>query len=431
MSELWQVVKRKGKRGLQYNFHPGQQEAWDSERRFVAVISGTQGGKTSLEPLWLHRQIIESGPGDYLAVTATFPLLKLKMLPEFMTFFVHTLGWGEWRGVDRCIVSRDGQTRIIFGSATHPESLESATAKAAVLDEAGQDQFKLASWEAIQRRLSLNQGRVLIGTTPYNLGWLKQQVYDRWAAGDPDYQVIQFASIANPAFPQAEYERAQRTLPAWKFNMFYRGQFDRPAGLIYSDFINAYREAGGHKVRPFKLPTEWPRYVGVDFGAVNTATIWLAYDPKANVYYAYRETLEGGKTSAEHAATLLSSAQGVNLASLHGGSKSEVQQRLDWAAAGVYLQEPQIADVEAGIDRVIGLFKTTRLYVFDSLTGLLDELGTYSRVVGEDGQPMEKIDNKQDYHRLDALRYVVGGILAIVIEDDYLYYDERVSVSPY
>ena len=35
------------------------------------------------------------------------------------------------------------------------------------------------SWEAVLRRLALYQGRVLGGTTLYNLGWLKQQIYDR------------------------------------------------------------------------------------------------------------------------------------------------------------------------------------------------------------------------------------------------------------
>ncbi len=52
-------------------------------------------------------------------------------------------------------------SRILFGYATDPESLESATAKAAVLDEAGQKKFKVGAWQAILRRLALHQGRAL------------------------------------------------------------------------------------------------------------------------------------------------------------------------------------------------------------------------------------------------------------------------------
>jgi hypothetical protein len=44
------VAKRKelfsfpGPGRLSLNFHPGQWRAWKSERRFVAVLAGTQGG---------------------------------------------------------------------------------------------------------------------------------------------------------------------------------------------------------------------------------------------------------------------------------------------------------------------------------------------------------------------------------------------------
>ncbi len=405
--QLWRVQGDK----LLVRPHAGQRQVLRSRRRFVWMLAGTQGGKTSLGPIWLKREIDLRGPGDYLAVTATFPLLKLKMLPEFLKLFQHTLHLGEWKAADRTFLFHDGETRIIFGSATNPESLESATAKAAWLDECGQDQFRLESWEAILRRLSLNQGRVLGGTTLYNLGWLKQQVYEPWMQGDPDHDVIQFESIVNPAFPRAEYDRAQRTLPKWKFQMFYRGQYDRPAGLIYSDFIDAYREEGGHKVHPFDIPAEWPRHVGVDFGAVNTALIWLAHDPAANIYYLYRESLDGGKTTAQHCAAALSVARGLNVRTWHGGAKSETQQRMDWQANGIPLREPPVSDVEAGIDRVIELFKTFRLYVFDNCAGVLDELGTYSREVDEMGQATEKIKDKEKFHRLDALRYLVQGIV--------------------
>lgn len=375
------------------------------------MLAGTQGGKTSFGPHWLHREIQMCGPGDYLAVTSTFPLLKLKMLPEFLKLFRDTLHLGEWHAADKMFLMDGGKTRVIFGSATHSESLESATAKAAWLDELGQDYFRLESWEAIQRRLSLHMGRVLGGTTLYNLGWLKQQLYDRWRAGEQDIDIIQFESVINPAFPRAEYERAKRNLPEWKFNLFYRGEYAKPAGLIYSDFINEYREQGGHKVHPFDIPPSWPRFVGIDYGAVNTALIWVAVDPDAEIAYIYRESLTGGKTTGEHVADALEIAQGTNVRQWFGGAKSETQQRMDWDAAGIPAQEPPISDVESGIDRVIAQFKTFKLYVFDTCLGLLDELGTYSRETGPNGDPTEKIKDKETFHRLDATRYVIQGMI--------------------
>lgn len=405
---LWEI-KLDGE--LAYHLHAGQARVWNAVERFVFMIAASQSGKTSFGPLWLYREIMDRGPGDYLAVTSTFPLLKLKMLPEFLRLFQHTLRLGEWHGTDHVFHFHAGETRIIFGSATHPNSLESATAKGAWLDECGQDEFRQDSWEAVQRRLMLNRGRVLGTTTPYNLGWLKQQVFDRWKQHDPDYKVVQFDALTNPVFPREEYERAERTLQAWKFGMFFKGIFERPAGLIYTDFNAGYREDGGHKVHPFAVPPEWPAFGGLDFGAVNTARLVARQDPVTQCIYIVSESLEGGLSTPEHVQKAKDATAGMNVRTWHGGSKSETQQRMDWKAAGLTVHEPPISDVESGIGHVTGVIRSAQLYIFDTCTGLLDELGSYARIVDEAGEPTEKIKDKETYHRLDALRYLILGIV--------------------
>lgn len=390
-----------------------------SRRRFVFMLAGTQGGKTSLGPLWLQREIAACGPGDYLAVAPTFPLMRMKMFPAFMEYVHDTLRLGDWHAGQRAyILSRDGAyrlygeptpSRILFASATNPDGLESATARAAWIDEAGQDSFRLESWQAVLRRLSLHQGRVLVGTTLYNLGWLRREVYDRWAAGDPDYDVIQFDSVLNPLFPVEEYERARRSMPAWRFNLFYRGLFAKPAGLIYSAFIDGPPEVGGHVVAPFEIPPSWPRTVGLDFGGVNMAAIWLAFDPARRVYYLYQERLAGQMTTAAHAAEV-KAMTAPGRATYWGGSASEGQWRADWSAAGVPVRPPVVTEVESGIDRVTALIQAGKLLVFDSCRGVLSELGSYSRVLDSQGEPTEAIKDKSTYHRLDALRYAALGL---------------------
>jgi hypothetical protein len=367
----------------------------------VFVVAGTQSGKTTFGPWWIWREQKTCGPGDYLIATATYDLFKLKLLPEMISVFCNTLqaeGW-QYKASDRIITN--GETRLILRSANVPEGLESATAKAAWLDECGQDTFQLASWEAVQRRLSLSQGRVLGTTTPYNLGWLKTQVYDRWNAGDKDYQVIQFKSTMNPTFPIEEYERARATLPDWKFNMFYNGEFTRPAGLIYDSF-----DFDRHKISLFEIPPHWAKYGGLDFGGVHTAAVCYAEDPDTNVLYCTREYLQGGRTAKEHAAEL--KTWGCRL--WVGGSSSEGQWRQEFASAGLPIVEPLITDVEVGIDRVYGLHKTNGLYVFDTLAKYLDEKGRYSRELDQSGQPTENIKDKATFHLMDAERYIIGFI---------------------
>jgi hypothetical protein len=419
--DLFEIVDNR----VRLNLHPGQTRVWDSTRRFVFMIAGTQGGKTSFGPWWLWREIEQCGSGDYIAATATYDLFKLKMLPEVLHVFEDVLNIGRYWTGDGVLEIRNPDTgefqarkstdpmyaRVILRSAQTKGGLESATIKAGWLDEVGL--YPLMAWEAVRRRLSLSRGRVLGTTTPYNLGWLKQQIYDHWRKGDPDIDVIQFTSVTNPAFPQEEFDDMQRTMPRWKFQMYYAGQFEKPAGLIYGDFADDYREQGGHKVTPFPIPLDWPRYGGIDPGAVNTAKVWLAHDTRADVYYLYRESLDGGKSTKQHVKAIrdLATLTGERVVTWHIGQKSESQQRMDYQEAGLSgVVEPEIFDVESGIDRVIALLKDFRLFVFDDCIGVLDQLGSYARVLDAMGEPTEEIKDKQKFHYLDALRYVVAGL---------------------
>jgi hypothetical protein len=56
------------------------------------------------------------------------------------------------------------------------------------------------------------------------------------------------------------------------------------------------------------------------------------------------------------------------------------------------------------------LIKTKRLFVFDNCKGILDELGIYSRVVDDYGNPTDEIKDKKSFHLLDGLRYDVIGL---------------------
>jgi hypothetical protein len=303
-------------------------------------------------------------------------------------------------------------TRVYFGHANDPESLESATAKAAWLDEAGQKKFRLGSWEAIQRRLSINEGRALITTTPYDTSWLKRQIYEPWRSGDTMYDVIRFDSTENPAFPRAEFERARKLLPAWKFDLFYRAIFTRPAGLIYDSFDEI-----AHVVPQFPVPEHWQeRYLGLDFGGINTVGLFYVRDPMNKHLYLYAEyNPRVTRTAAQHVAAL-KVMEPLPLQKVVGGSHSEDQWRAEFQAAGLAVYPPPIKDVEVGIDRVYGFHSRGMILVMSDMAGYLDEKMSYSREVDESGEPTDKIADQHAFHRCDAERYLMAWLHAH--EDD-------------
>ena len=394
-------------RTMSLNFHSVQTRVWEATRRFVVMLMGTQGGKTSFGPHWLHREILDKGPGDYLAISATFPLLNLKMLPEFLSVFRDIYHLGTWHEATKVFQFHDDETRVIFGSATNPEQIESATAKAAWLDEAGQNQFRRQTWDAVLRRLSIHEGRILITTTLYGMGWLKTEVYDRWKDGDQDFDVIQGDSIENPAFPEREYQRAKRSMPQWKFNLFYRGMYDRPAGLIYDAF-----DEDVCKIRRFELNPDWPRYVGHDFGPQNTAAVWYAEDPATGLWYCYRDYRAGNLSAFEHASKWKDLSKNENIVRRVGGARAEQGWRDAFTAAGWPIMEPSEYEVEVGINRVYGWHRLNKLMVFDDVGLYLDEKLTYSRELDEHYEPTLKIANKSAFHLMDAERYLFTGFRA-------------------
>lgn len=398
------------------------------------MLAGTQGGKTAYGPIWLAEQVKRRGGGDWLAVTSNYDLFKLKMLPAMRIVFEDTLGIGRYWPSSRIMELADPATgefkarraddvmwgRIILRSADALSGLESATAKGAWLDEAGQDRFTIDAWRAIRRRLALHQGRVLITTTLYNLGWIVQQIIDRVTEDgvisveqigeaelehteNDDICLVQFDSIINPTYPMEEYRAAEAELPDDEFQMFYRGRKAALRYLIY-DALDRTR----HVWPRFPIPLTWSRYLGLDFGGANTAGVFYAEEPGTSTLYAYREYHAGKRTASEHAEELLKDEPGIPLCV--GGSKSEGQWRLEFAQAGLSVLPPMIKDVNLGIRRVYAQHKTDKLIYFDDLYGILDEKGRYQRKRDKSGEVMDEIKDKSRFHRLDAERYIIGYI---------------------
>ena len=142
---------------LKIRLHSGQDRAWASPRRFVAMLAGTKGGKTCFAPVWLEREIRSCGSGDYMVATSTYDVFRLALLPLFREHFEYDLGIARyWSGSKTFELAEDLRPgafwakqaddkmwgRIILRSADAEAGLESAEFKAAVIDEADHPNFR-------------------------------------------------------------------------------------------------------------------------------------------------------------------------------------------------------------------------------------------------------------------------------------------------
>lgn len=405
---------------LRLNMHPGQKRAFDSKARFVLVSAGTQGGKSVLGPPWLHREILGRGAGDYLAVTSTYDLFKLKMVPELLDYFEETLRvarfWSESRVIELAENLEPGKFRgkkaddpmwgrIILRSADAKGGLEAATVKGAWLDECGQPEFTKAAYEAVLRRVGLHEGRILHTTTLYHDGWFVHDVYQKAERGEDGYSLICFESVENPAYPRAAFELARRTMPSWKFEMFHRGRFKKAVGQVYDCFDEAQ-----NVIKRFQVDPAWPVYIGHDFGPVNNAAVFYAYDPKRGEYYLYATYKPGeARETGRHIGEWKEITKGRQVLRRAGGSRTEEEIREGYGAQGWPIAEPSIRGVKEGILRVYALKKAGRIKVFEDLTDYLDEQREYSWKLDVNYHSTDEIEDKAHFHLMDAERYILGS----------------------
>jgi hypothetical protein len=438
---------------IRFNWHFGQRIVWESEKRFVIALCGRQVGKTVIGPPWMMREMKRRGPGEYLVVGPHAKLLERKVVREWCMYFETALGLGTYTDMtfrfnDKGEKFLHGDkadplnpTIVYFGHAKNPELLESITALAVWMDEPGQESFKQESMQAIEGRTSTTGGRILMTTTPYNFGWLKKDYVDEWKSAPelpphieyvlkegllekyvierhdhPDIDVVRFESRLNPAFTRAEWERFHnyysRVNQMWKFDMFYRAIFTRPAGQIFSAF-----DEKRHVVDRFSLSHEWERYLGLDLGGVHTAGVFSAlvppelHDHPANAplppsqhfFYRTYKNYEGGKSIKQRVKELRVGEPAKITAA--GGSLSEDQWRIEYAQAGLQLLPPLFREVDVGNAAVNDAFASDRYVIFRDQTELIEQVIEYAYELDDDGNPTEKIANKSSQHLADALRY--------------------------
>lgn len=430
------------------NTHEGQLAALQSRAAIILACAGTGGGKTSVLVEWLRLEIERCGAGDYLVVSVTFTLAEGRLIPEIIKVFETILGfghytasprrkfvftpegcrkmWGEkWDGRTPCV--------IYFAHGDDPNSCESFHCKAAALDEPGQPEFRLESFEAIQRRLRTFQaygmGRIFMGTTPYDMGWLVTQIMFRahkvqsWTRGmfgkwrchrttrggddiNRDIEVVRWPSDMNPCYSPEVLAKAKAELPPWKFKMFHEGEPTTPAGLVYDCFDQI------EHIVPDFTPSDGSKLtLGLDFGGINTAGILFStVGRRTAVYQEYvgAET-RPWRTAAQHVQSIMK-MEPRGFDRCVGGARSEGEWRYQFGKAGMRVSAPPVRDLEIQIQRVYGAFKAGRLVICKGCVRTLDMLSHYMRECDSKGNPIEEIRNKEAYHLLDALRYGYADI---------------------
>lgn len=376
--------------------HSGQTPLFLTDARFCALIAGTGGGKTWVGPWWLMREILKYPGKELFGIGApTHRILTRITIPALIEAFEGTDLQGVWKRTSSEYQLPTGGV-IYLCSTDNPDHIEGGQYRAWWLDEAGQ--MRRWTWTVIQARLGYYMGRCLMTTTPYSLNWLYSEVYKLAQAGDPDYFVSQFASVMNPSYPMAEFNRAKRTMDERTFALRYLGEFRQMAGLIYPDMSQWVCQESDLQAAKVKAEANGGiRYVGaVDWGYHNPFCGLMGFLDTDDVLWIEDEHYASGMLIKEHAAKLDKQYE-------YFVDPSGLQETNEFRACGMWATSSS-NNFAVGVEKVSQRGKTGRLKISPNCKNLLSEAETYHYREGTDN-PV-----KEDDHAMDSVRYIVMGV---------------------
>ncbi len=400
-----------------YSLYGGVRECVFSRERECMLAGGAETGKT-LGLLWLFDALAKKYPGAQLSIIRK---VRADLLPSVLRTYKRDFldrgycpGVTAYGGENPAWYDYPGGSRIWLGGMDDPGRTLSAERDAIMVNQA--EQLSLTDWEYLTRCVT-GRGAVM----PYtrlvgdcNPAHRSHWILRRAAAGS--LTLYNSTHRDNPVLwdhARNEWtEQGLRTREALgkltgdRYMRLFQGVWANPEGAIFQVFDEAK-----HKVKAFDPPAAWPRAVGVDPVGAFVAALWAAFDPRGRVLHVYREYMEPfGLTTRQHAANILALSKGEAVFGWYGGGPSERQQRTDFQEAGVPIVAPEIADVWSGIDKINELLATGALVIHDNCINLLSQLGSYRRKLDRAGNPTEAIEDKETYHLVDNLRYIVAGL---------------------
>ena len=227
-----------------FPLHLGQQAMLKSWARVTLVLAGTGGGKTSGAGLWILSRMRKFPGEGWLIGFPSFKLLQRVVInqpdPDRETLVQFLARHGEDPKLyvgDRRIECRSGQ--IFFAAAENiGEGASSggwagAHVKGVWIDEF--DDCPLQAYRLAMERTRMRNGFVLLTGTPRVIRWVRNEIFVKWQAGERYengglYNVVQFASDANPKYDKRMMAEAEATLPGWEFRRVYKGELANKEG---------------------------------------------------------------------------------------------------------------------------------------------------------------------------------------------------------
>lgn len=434
LNDLFPLSTKTGKRGALPKQNQFMKEVLDPKGpQYTLYCGGVGSGKTLVGCITMIIMAVIY-PGDYVIARNFTPELRDTTLKQFLEVCPKEL-IKEYRVADKIIklkASGGKFSTILFRGLDEPDKLRSLNLSGFYIDESSQvseEAFMLL--QGRNRGPGINKG--FLTTNPNGHDWQYKWFVKQDHFNDPSvktrFKLIQAPSTENLHLPEGYIANMMQTWSPERIKREIEGSFDAFEGMVYHEF-----RRDTHVVKPFVIPKEWTKVIGIDHGYRNPAAwLWGAVDYDDNIYI-YREFYErewlieeicNGKEKENKPGVLrLMRGEKIDQARIDPSVKAVRGQtgQSDWDIYVDHLPKdfplmPANNEKTAGIDKVKSYLKLDaktnkpRLFIFDTCSNLIEEISRYrykeltpnqKGLVSEVEEP-----RKVDDHALDALRYLI------------------------
>lgn len=291
-------------------FQPKQLEAmhklFDIQTKYLLYGGAVGGGKSyflrwiavALGMYYFKRFQIKNVPIGLFS--EDYPTLKDRQVVKIKQEFPEVLGELK-ESRDEGLVFKGaekwGGFVIMLRNLDDPSKYKSTEFAAVLVEELTKNTFE--TFTTLRSRLrypSLNEIKFVGATNPGEIGhsWVKKL----WIAPDPknpdseqDRFVFVPANVYDNKFIDGTYVKQLEALPEQQRKAWLEGSWDVFEGQVFSEWARKT-----HVVEPFVIPSEWKKYVSMDWGINKPSAInWYAQDFEGHVYLTKELYLNGAE----------------------------------------------------------------------------------------------------------------------------------------
>lgn len=413
--------------------HPEQRRFTESAAKHKVIRAGRRSGKTVGIAILAVRAFLSKKRVLYTAPTseqtdAFWFEVKQALIPMVET------GVYKLNEAERFIEKIGTKNRLRAKTAWNADTLRGDYADLLIFDE-----YQLTNedaWQVVGAPMLLdNNGDVVFIYTPPSLrsagvskardprhaAKLFKEAQQKHDAGE-SWETFHFTSHDNPFISREALTELERDMSRDTYRQEILAEDDeiQLSWLVYKAFNESVC-----KIRRFPIPENWLIYSWHDFGTANPAAVFAAQvrlplPPGAPAYMrlndlvCFKTYTPGGMNAPQHVADWrdIVGAKADEMgrprrvvSSVGGNQNTEEQTRQLYGMHGWPISAPRITHVNQQVERAIGLCELNKVYVFEDLTDLLDELFNCLWIPDNEGHPTNKIKDEQRWHLLACWRY--------------------------